>query len=589
MRTAQYGSAGSAHGGGSFAAGGAAAAPAAAGEPPAAGGSAAGGAAAGPSQQLPAVTVCDINASMLAEGRRKAEARGIGPESVQVGVADSGPGAGTTRRMSPPLPPSCACARRPTSGCRLAFLDSPCTTFPPTPVGPCIRYYKMLNQSPPALPRPSSQWVEGNAEQLPFDSGVFDSYTVAFGIRNVTDRPAALREAHRRAGRGGEAWEARAGLPPVCGDNKPTRLLQRCPLACWLSLSPACGLVYCNGRPLCPECNSSAAVAKPAVQPSLRTFARHVSAARRVLRPGGRLLCLEFSKVVVPGMQQLYDLYSFNVIPQIGRCAALRCRRGTHFGISSVLQLPLSACLLACLESRCAPSFCASPCARLPSVEWRAGVAAPMPRLLALCTYHTRAYLLQACPPTPPCLLLCPACCRVVAGDAASYQYLVESIRMFPDQESWAGVSPRGSSREPALGRQAGRGPHAAAVPVGRAGTRRHRDSGCVQTQQARSAAAEARGARCVFTQVPSMPRSADDRGRRLSWRRLREPHVWCGCHPLRLQIMMSCTRLWLGSTAHGGRRPAPRDGAAAAAAAAAVAPAMPAGDLPACMQACHC
>lgn len=30
---------------------------------------------------------------------------------------------------------------------------------------------------------------------------------------------------------------------------------------------------------------------------------------------------------------------------------------------------------------------------------------------------------------------------RVVANDAASYQYLVESIRMFPDQETWAGVS----------------------------------------------------------------------------------------------------------------------------------------------------
>ena len=29
-------------------------------------------------------------------------------------------------------------------------------------------------------------------------------------------------------------------------------------------------------------------------------------------------------------------------------------------------------------------------------------------------------------------------CCRVVANDAESYQYLVESIRMFPDQESWA-------------------------------------------------------------------------------------------------------------------------------------------------------
>ncbi len=35
---------------------------------------------------------------------------------------------------------------------------------------------------------------------------------------------------------------------------------------------------------------------------------------------------------------------------------------------------------------------------------------------------------------------LCCFWCRVVANDAASYQYLVESIRMFPDQEAWAGV-----------------------------------------------------------------------------------------------------------------------------------------------------
>ncbi|MBV9968676.1 MAG: bifunctional demethylmenaquinone methyltransferase/2-methoxy-6-polyprenyl-1,4-benzoquinol methylase UbiE, partial [Xanthobacteraceae bacterium] len=39
----------------------------------------------------------------------------------------------------------------------------------------------------------------------------------------------------------------------------------------------------------------------------------------RVLRPGGRLLCLEFSTVDVPGLDRLYDLYSFNVIPALGR------------------------------------------------------------------------------------------------------------------------------------------------------------------------------------------------------------------------------------------------------------------------------
>ena len=41
--------------------------------------------------------------------------------------------------------------------------------------------------------------------------------------------------------------------------------------------------------------------------------------AHRVLRIGGRFLCLEFSNVDVPGLDQAYDLYSFNVIPAIGR------------------------------------------------------------------------------------------------------------------------------------------------------------------------------------------------------------------------------------------------------------------------------
>lgn len=41
--------------------------------------------------------------------------------------------------------------------------------------------------------------------------------------------------------------------------------------------------------------------------------------AFRVLRPGGHFLCLEFSAVDVPGLDVLYDLYSFNVIPRIGQ------------------------------------------------------------------------------------------------------------------------------------------------------------------------------------------------------------------------------------------------------------------------------
>ncbi len=41
--------------------------------------------------------------------------------------------------------------------------------------------------------------------------------------------------------------------------------------------------------------------------------------AFRVLRPGGRFLCLEFSTVEMPGLDRLYDLFSFKVIPPLGR------------------------------------------------------------------------------------------------------------------------------------------------------------------------------------------------------------------------------------------------------------------------------
>ncbi len=43
-----------------------------------------------------------------------------------------------------------------------------------------------------------------------------------------------------------------------------------------------------------------------------------IAEMRRVLRPGGRLLVLEFSKPVVPGLKPVYDAYSFNVLPWLG-------------------------------------------------------------------------------------------------------------------------------------------------------------------------------------------------------------------------------------------------------------------------------
>jgi demethylmenaquinone methyltransferase / 2-methoxy-6-polyprenyl-1,4-benzoquinol methylase len=46
---------------------------------------------------------------------------------------------------------------------------------------------------------------------------------------------------------------------------------------------------------------------------------RALAEAFRVLRTGGHFLCLEFSAVDVPGLAGLYDFYSFNVIPALGR------------------------------------------------------------------------------------------------------------------------------------------------------------------------------------------------------------------------------------------------------------------------------
>jgi demethylmenaquinone methyltransferase/2-methoxy-6-polyprenyl-1,4-benzoquinol methylase len=49
---------------------------------------------------------------------------------------------------------------------------------------------------------------------------------------------------------------------------------------------------------------------------------RVLSEARRVLRPGGRFLCLEFSKVEAPILDTLYDRYSFTVLPRLGKIVA---------------------------------------------------------------------------------------------------------------------------------------------------------------------------------------------------------------------------------------------------------------------------
>jgi len=116
------------------------------------------------------------------------------------------------------------------------------------------------------------RYVQANAEKLPFADGSFDCVTIGFGLRNVTDKAAAL------------------------------------------------------------------------------------ASMRRVLKPGGQLLVLEFSQPVVPVLKPLYDTYSFRILPLLGRLVAgdessyryLAESIRMHPGQQALLEMLQSAGLEAC-------------------------------------------------------------------------------------------------------------------------------------------------------------------------------------------------------------------------------------------------
>ena len=107
-------------------------------------------------------------------------------------------------------------------------------------------------------------WLAGAAERLPFADRAIDTLTISFGIRNVTDMPAALAE------------------------------------------------------------------------------------IRRVLKPGGRFLCLEFSKAWAP-IRPFYNLFSFTVIPRLGAWVA-RAPEAYNYLIESIRRFPDQAEMKAIME-----------------------------------------------------------------------------------------------------------------------------------------------------------------------------------------------------------------------------------------------
>lgn len=71
--------------------------------------------------------------------------------------------------------------------------------------------------------------------------------------------------------------------------------------------------------------------------------------ARRVLKRGGRFLCLEFSRPVAPAMRAAYDAYSFNVIPAIGGAVA-GDRESYQYLVESIRRFPDQAALAAMMR-----------------------------------------------------------------------------------------------------------------------------------------------------------------------------------------------------------------------------------------------
>ena len=72
--------------------------------------------------------------------------------------------------------------------------------------------------------------------------------------------------------------------------------------------------------------------------------------ARRVLKPGGRFLCLEFSRPPIAAVRRAYDAYSFKVIPAVG-AAVTRDREAYQYLVESIRRFPDQKTLASLMEA----------------------------------------------------------------------------------------------------------------------------------------------------------------------------------------------------------------------------------------------
>ena len=77
-----------------------------------------------------------------------------------------------------------------------------------------------------------------------------------------------------------------------------------------------------------------------------------LSEAYRVLKPGGRIMTLEFSQIPIPLIKKAYDLYSFNVIPKLGELV-VGDRDSYQYLIESIRNFPKQGHFLKMMEYAC--------------------------------------------------------------------------------------------------------------------------------------------------------------------------------------------------------------------------------------------
>lgn len=72
---------------------------------------------------------------------------------------------------------------------------------------------------------------------------------------------------------------------------------------------------------------------------NVTNLAKALTEAFRVLRPGGRFLCLEFSKIDSPLLEKIYDRYSFDILPKLGELVASD-RASYQYLVESIRKFP---------------------------------------------------------------------------------------------------------------------------------------------------------------------------------------------------------------------------------------------------------